>query len=68
MTRGIQYLHSQTPSILHRDLKSLNILVDDDYHVKVADFGSTVVLQKGGDNDEVGVLMQVRLISFCILT
>ncbi|TDH70847.1 hypothetical protein CCR75_001223 [Bremia lactucae] len=41
--RGIQYLHSMR--IIHRDIKSHNFLVDDDWRVKVADFGITGGLQ-----------------------
>ncbi|EFH40244.1 kinase family protein [Arabidopsis lyrata subsp. lyrata] len=37
--RGMNYLHHCTPPIIHRDLKSSNLLVDRNWTVKVADFG-----------------------------
>jgi tRNA A-37 threonylcarbamoyl transferase component Bud32 len=37
--RGMAYLHLRTPAIIHRDLKSHNLLVDDNWKVKVCDFG-----------------------------
>jgi len=37
--RGMNYLHCGMPAVLHRDLKSANILLDDSYNPKVCDFG-----------------------------
>ena len=34
---GMHHLHSQVPPIVHRDLKSPNLLVDKDWNVKVSD-------------------------------
>eukprot|EP00002_Diphylleia_rotans_P032506 TRINITY_DN6834_c0_g1_i7.p1 TRINITY_DN6834_c0_g1~~TRINITY_DN6834_c0_g1_i7.p1 ORF type:complete len:743 (+),score=123.55 TRINITY_DN6834_c0_g1_i7:182-2410(+) len=36
---GVKYLHDLHPRIVHRDLKSANLLVGDGYTVKVSDFG-----------------------------
>lgn len=33
--KGIVGLHSWKPQIVHRDLKSMNLLVDDNWNVKV---------------------------------
>ncbi|AQK71412.1 Serine/threonine-protein kinase CTR1 [Zea mays] len=37
--KGMNYLHKRNPPIVHRDLKSPNLLVDKKYTVKVCDFG-----------------------------
>lgn len=39
IVHGIYDLHNWSPPIVHRDLKTLNLLVDDQWRVKVADFG-----------------------------
>ncbi|XP_007902892.2 receptor-interacting serine/threonine-protein kinase 1 [Callorhinchus milii] len=36
---GMNYLHHLNPPLLHCDLKPANILLNKDYHVKIADFG-----------------------------
>lgn len=39
--KGMQYLHDRDPVVLHADLKSPNLLVDSNWEVKVADFGTS---------------------------
>ncbi|KAJ4979785.1 hypothetical protein NE237_010565 [Protea cynaroides] len=39
VAKGMNYLHRHIPPIVHRDLKSPNLLVDIKYTVKVCDFG-----------------------------
>eukprot|EP00897_Mesotaenium_endlicherianum_P007895 jgi/Mesen1/7133/ME000369S06450 len=54
VAKGINYLHRCTPMIVHRDLKSPNLLVDKNWTVKVCDFGlsrsknSTFLSSKSG--------------------
>ncbi|RZC66312.1 hypothetical protein C5167_009996 [Papaver somniferum] len=39
IARGMTYLHSRNPPVVHCDLKSSNLLVDKNWTVKVGDFG-----------------------------
>ena len=36
---GVNYLHNMNPPLLHHNLKTQNILLDNEFHVKIADFG-----------------------------
>lgn len=40
---GVNWLHRSKPQFLHLDLKAANLLVDNNWTVKVADFGLSVV-------------------------
>ncbi|KAK7407671.1 hypothetical protein VNO78_09680 [Psophocarpus tetragonolobus] len=37
IARGMEYIHSQ--GVIHRDLKPENVLINEHYHLKIADFG-----------------------------
>ena len=39
ITRGLCYLHSQSPPIVHRDLSARNVLLNSALIAKIADFG-----------------------------
>ncbi|KAL8109570.1 hypothetical protein AgCh_025616 [Apium graveolens] len=56
--RGVQYLHDlANPPIIHRDIKSNNILLDERLNAKVADFGLSKPM---GDADKGHVTTQVK--------
>ncbi|KAL3627037.1 putative serine/threonine-protein kinase pbl21 [Castilleja foliolosa] len=55
--RGLEYLHCKVnPPVIYRDLKSSNILLDNDYNVKLSDFG-LAKLGPIGDNKHVSTLV-----------
>lgn len=37
--QGLEYLHTRSPPVVHRDVKGANVLLDLKYNVKLADFG-----------------------------
>eukprot|EP00029_Vermamoeba_vermiformis_P005307 TRINITY_DN1806_c0_g1_i1.p1 TRINITY_DN1806_c0_g1~~TRINITY_DN1806_c0_g1_i1.p1 ORF type:complete len:987 (-),score=159.87 TRINITY_DN1806_c0_g1_i1:65-3025(-) len=42
--RGVNCLHLWKPQIVHRDLKTPNLLIDKDYKIKVCDFGLSRII------------------------
>jgi serine/threonine protein kinase len=37
--KGLKYMHKANPPVIYRDLKSSNILLDENYQAKLSDFG-----------------------------
>ena len=53
--KGVLYLHSRSPQILHKDLKSNNLLITEDWTVKIADYNIGTLSESAkssADDDE----------------
>ncbi|KAL2323722.1 hypothetical protein Fmac_028101 [Flemingia macrophylla] len=49
--RGLAYLHEDSqPCVIHRDFKASNILLENNFHAKVADFGLAKLAPEGTAN------------------
>ncbi|KAI5576464.1 hypothetical protein POPTR_009G055200v4 [Populus trichocarpa] len=49
IANAIDTLHSQNPPIIHRDIKSANVLIDRNFNARLGDFG--LALRCGVDDD-----------------
>ena len=43
--RGLEYLHSRKPPIVHRDLTAKNVLLDSQQRAKIGDFGNSRIIE-----------------------
>ncbi|MED6158398.1 hypothetical protein PIB30_032375 [Stylosanthes scabra] len=44
ISRAVQFLHEGKPTVIHRDIKSTNILFDSEMNAKLGDFGLAVMV------------------------
>ncbi|KAL1521320.1 hypothetical protein AB1Y20_020987 [Prymnesium parvum] len=59
VARGMHHLHSRSPRVIHRDLKSPNLLLAADFTVRIADFGLSRELLDTFAHTRVGTLQWV---------
>jgi serine/threonine protein kinase len=62
--RGLCFLHSHNPPVIHRDLKCDNIFVNgNNGQVKIGDLGLAIVMQQPTARSVIGIILEL----FCSL-
>ena len=55
VSHGLQYLHTQNPPIIHRDLKDSNVLLTSDMKAKIVDFGESCIFEPEPDGHDMKI-------------
>ena len=65
----LAYLHEAIePKVVHRDIKSSNILIDDDFNAKVSDFGLAKLLGSGKSHVATRVMGTFGSVTYLLFT
>ncbi|CAN6571247.1 unnamed protein product [Malus baccata var. baccata] len=64
--KALSYLHEAIePKVVHRDIKSSNILIDNEFNAKVSDFGLAKLLGSGESHITTRVMGTFGYVNFC---
>ena len=62
VAKGLAFLHNREPMIIHRDVKSHNILLTEHKHAKLADFGLAMEVPVESSSSKYGMHADVKMV------